>query len=59
MVGDSNTDILAARNARIPVVAVPFGYTDISVRQLGADRVIDHFDELFDAVGALTRKAAA
>ncbi|MDF2812807.1 MAG: phosphoglycolate phosphatase [Microvirga sp.] len=59
MVGDSNTDIVAARNARIPVIAVPFGYTETPVRQLGADRVIDHFDELFDAVARLTCKAAA
>jgi phosphoglycolate phosphatase len=59
MVGDSNTDIAAARNARIPVVAVPFGYTETPVRLLGPDRVIEHFDELFEAVAALTCKAAA
>lgn len=59
MVGDSNTDIVAARNARIPVIAVPFGYTETPVRHLGPDRVIDHFDELFDAVARLTCKAAA
>ena len=27
MVGDSETDILTARNAGVPVIAVPFGYT--------------------------------
>jgi phosphoglycolate phosphatase len=59
MVGDSNTDILAARNARIPVIAVPFGYTETPVRQLGPDRVIEHFDELFESVSALTCKVAA
>ncbi|WP_210485691.1 HAD family hydrolase [Microvirga antarctica] len=59
MVGDSNTDIATARNARIPVIAVPFGYTDTPVRQLGPDIVIDHFDDLFDSVTALMRKAAA
>ncbi len=48
MVGDSNTDIVAARNARIPVIAVPFGYTETPVRLLGPDRVIEHFDELFE-----------
>jgi phosphoglycolate phosphatase len=59
MVGDSNTDIVTARNARIPVIAVPFGYTETPVRELGADRVIEHFDQLFESVAALTRKVAA
>ena len=27
MVGDSETDILTARNAGVPVIGVPFGYT--------------------------------
>ncbi len=59
MVGDSNTDIQTAKNARIPVIAVPFGYTETSVHDLGADRVIEHFDELFELVAALTCMAAA
>lgn len=46
LVGDSITDVLAARNAGIPVIAVPFGYTDKPVETLGPDRVIVHFDEL-------------
>lgn len=46
MVGDSINDILAAKNAGIPSIAVPFGYSDIPVDMLGADRVIGHFDEL-------------
>jgi phosphoglycolate phosphatase len=53
MVGDSQTDILAARAARLPVVAVDFGYTDIPVRQLSPDRIISHFSELRDAIAAL------
>ena len=53
MVGDSNTDILAAKNAKIPVVAVDFGYTDKPVASLGPDVVISHFDGLWDAVAAL------
>ena len=35
------------------VVAVDFGYTDIPVRDLGPDRVISHFDALWDAVAAI------
>ncbi|WP_407518626.1 phosphoglycolate phosphatase [Methylobacterium oryzisoli] len=61
MVGDSRTDIATARAAGIPVVAVPFGYTDVPVQDLGPDAVIDHFDQLFDAVEAMagrTRTAA-
>lgn len=54
MVGDSANDIDAARNAGVPVVAVTFGYTDRPVSELGPDRVIDHFDQLFDAVTAIT-----
>lgn len=50
MVGDSGTDIATARAAGIPVVAVDFGYSDTPVRNLGADRLISHFDELVAAV---------
>jgi phosphoglycolate phosphatase len=53
MVGDSVTDIATARAAGIPSVAVTFGYTDIPVGQLNPDRIIDHYDELFDAVSSL------
>jgi phosphoglycolate phosphatase len=59
MVGDSRTDIVTAQNARIPVVAVPFGYTDVPVQELGPDVVIDHFDELFAAVESLMKPMAA
>ena len=50
MVGDSETDIATAKAAGIPVVAVDFGYTSIPVRDLGPDRVISHFDQLWNAV---------
>jgi phosphoglycolate phosphatase len=50
MVGDSVTDIRTAQAARIPAIAVSFGYTDIPVHDLGPDRIVDHYDELFDAV---------
>ena len=53
MVGDSVTDIRAARAAGIPVVAVDFGYTDTPVSQLGPDRVISHFAELPAACATL------
>lgn len=61
MVGDSRTDIVTAHAAGIPAVAVPFGYTDVPVRDLGPDLIVEHFDALFDAVERLAgtpRKAA-
>ena len=50
MVGDSMTDVLTARGGRTAVIAVDFGYTDIPAAELGADRVISHFDALDEAV---------
>jgi phosphoglycolate phosphatase len=59
MVGDSRTDIDTAKAAGIPVVAVTFGYTDRPVTELGPDRVIEHFSQLPEAVGALVPVDAA
>jgi phosphoglycolate phosphatase len=50
MVGDSATDIRTARAAGVPVAAVDFGYSEVPVTQLGADRIISHFDDLAAAV---------
>lgn len=49
MVGDSKTDIDAAKAAGVPVIAVSFGYTQIPVHDLAPDAIIDHFDQLWDA----------
>ncbi|OHV84074.1 HAD family hydrolase [Ensifer sp. LCM 4579] len=46
MVGDSLNDILVARNAAVPSIAVPFGYSDVPIASLSPDRIIEHFDEL-------------
>ena len=45
-VGDSIYDVMAAKNAGVPSVAVSFGFLDRPALELGADHVIDHFDEL-------------
>ena len=50
MIGDSISDIDAAKNAKIPVIGVSFGYSDVPVHELHPDIVIDHFNELPDAV---------
>jgi phosphoglycolate phosphatase len=45
-VGDSSVDVAAARAAKIPVIAVSFGFADLPISELGADAVIDHYDGL-------------
>ncbi|PJI90329.1 phosphoglycolate phosphatase [Sphingomonas koreensis] len=45
-VGDSIYDIQAAKNAGIPSIAVSFGFLMQPVEELGADAVIDGYDEL-------------
>lgn len=57
MVGDSRTDIDTAKAAGIPVVAVDFGYTDQPVQAFGPDRIIGHFNGLWDAVADLGMRA--
>lgn len=57
MVGDSETDILTARNAGVPVIAVPFGYTPRPVAEFGPDRMIAHFDEAYAAIQELFAEA--
>lgn len=55
MVGDSATDVNTARAANIPVVLVSFGYTLVPAHELGADRVIDSFDDLTRVLPGLLR----
>ncbi len=50
MVGDSETDILTARNAGVKVIGVPFGYTPKPVEDYGPDRMIRHYDEAYEAI---------
>ncbi len=54
MIGDSANDVNAAKAARLPVIAVSFGYTTTPARELGADITIDHFDELPGAIAKLS-----
>lgn len=46
MVGDSETDVKAARAAGLPVVGVTFGYTDRHISEFAPDSIISHFDAL-------------
>ncbi len=47
MIGDSETDILTARAAKVPVIAVTFGYTQKPVSEYSPDYLVSHFDEIW------------
>lgn len=46
LVGDTETDALAARNAGVPCVLVGFGPEGAAVSRLGPAAVLDHYDAL-------------
>lgn len=46
MVGDSQTDERAARNARLPFLYVPFGYDTLDEVSLTEGRILHHYDHL-------------
>lgn len=56
MIGDSSADVDAARAAGLPVIAVSFGYSRISARELGADFVVDSLAEIAGAIQALKKR---
>lgn len=58
-IGDSIYDTMAARAAGLPSIAVSFGFLLGPVEELGADRVIDSYDELDAALDALAQTAGA
>jgi phosphoglycolate phosphatase len=57
MVGDSEIDFQAARAAGVPVILVPFGYTEVSLAELGAD-LVERFEDLPAVVERLLNPAA-
>jgi phosphoglycolate phosphatase len=63
MVGDSITDVRLARAAKTPVIAVAYGYTEITPHELGADRVIESLSDLpeavFDLLGQVAQREAS
>ncbi len=46
MVGDSNVDILTAKAAKAPVIAVTFGYSNEPIETLEADYLVGSFSEM-------------
>ncbi|SCB56421.1 phosphoglycolate phosphatase [Rhizobium aethiopicum] len=60
MIGDSINDIAVAKNAGVPSIAVPFGYSDVPVSSLDPDVIITHYDELTpELVESLLKGSAA
>lgn len=53
--GDSIYDVMAAKAAGIPAIAVSFGFLHGPVEELGADAVIDHYDALIPTLARLAR----
>jgi phosphoglycolate phosphatase len=53
MVGDSVVDVATARAARVPVIAVSFGYRNVEADALGADVLVDRLDQVPAAVDDL------
>jgi phosphoglycolate phosphatase len=53
MIGDSKTDVHTGRAARVPVIAVDFGYSDVPIASLQPDRIISSYSELPAAINDL------
>lgn len=56
LVGDSDVDLATARAARVPMIAVSFGYSDPPVATLQPDALIDHYDDFHQALDSLMRR---
>ncbi|AEI37622.1 MAG: HAD-IA family hydrolase [Zymomonas mobilis subsp. pomaceae] len=54
-VGDSITDVKTGHNGHLPVILVSFGYSDVPVKALGADQIIDDYHELIPALASLQK----
>lgn len=59
MIGDAEPDVLAAKDAKIPVIAVDFGYGADAVAALSPDALISDFAELPATAETLIERAVA
>ena len=59
MVGDSETDMAAGRNAGIPVIAVAYGYRHCAAEDLDSDILIENFSGLPGALSSLQAPSRA
>lgn len=53
MVGDGAPDVQSAKHAGVPCVVVTFGYTPIPAGDLGGDVLVDHFEDVEEAIDGL------
>ena len=49
-VGDSRVDVMTARAAKVPFVGLGYGYTDVPMRDLAPDRLMDRGDDVGAAI---------
>jgi phosphoglycolate phosphatase len=56
-VGDSIHDVHSAQAAGLPCIAVRFGFLHQPAEDLGADAIIDGYDDLLPTLGQLGRRA--
>jgi phosphoglycolate phosphatase len=56
MIGDSESDILAARAAGVPVIALDFGYSEQPVQNFNPDALISHYEQLPQAIAPFLRR---
>jgi phosphoglycolate phosphatase len=53
LVGDSETDVLTARAAGVPVIGVTFGYTPEPIESFRPDALVSNFSEAYEPIEAL------
>ncbi len=53
MIGDSETDLLTARNAKVPAILFSFGYSDRPITELTPDALLDHYRDLPGTIARL------
>ena len=53
LVGDSETDVLTARAAGVPIIGVTFGYTARPVAEFKPDALIGQFNDAFEPIMAM------
>ncbi len=58
MVGDSEVDIATAKAAKVPVIAVTFGYPAVPVADLDPEAIVHHYSQMHAAVERLAAGGA-
>lgn len=53
LVGDSETDVLTARAAGVPVIGVTFGYTAEPIETFKPDALVSHYSEAYGPIMAM------